>query len=63
MSSLFSKPKSVKIPPNAPSPLVEPGLDELDRIGYMRRARKGRRQTLLTGDTSPMATAQRTLLG
>jgi hypothetical protein len=61
MSSIFSKPK----PP--PPPIVEepPALEEedADAIRKSMRKRKGRAQTILTGDLVPADTGQTTLLG
>lgn len=64
MSSLFRKPKAVKAPPPpAPVPTADAeGLD-LDAMGLMRKARRGYSKTLLAGNTSPMGTQSRTLLG
>ena len=65
MSGLFSKPKSVKIPP---PPVAEPppiaadtGVEEAERRKVRRR--RGRRETFLTGDLIPGLTEKKRVLG
>jgi hypothetical protein len=61
MSSIFSKPKT----PTPPIVEEPPALEEedADAIRKSMRKRKGRAQTILTGDLVPADTGQTTLLG
>jgi hypothetical protein len=61
MGSLFSKPSTPKPPAVQPIPPV-PELEEDEARRFMKK-RKGRAQTVLTGDLVPADTGQKTLLG
>jgi len=61
MGSMFSKP-SVPDPPPVPDPVPIPEIED-EAVAQTMRKRKGRSQTILTGDLVPPDVGQRTLLG
>lgn len=61
MSNLFKKPK-IPSTPAVPPPAPVPEVEEEGIRKYMRR-RRGRAQTIITGELEPAYTGKKLLLG
>jgi hypothetical protein len=68
MSGLLPKPKTIKAPPveepePAPTELIETTEDVKKQEARKRRARRGRKETVITGQFSPEIVGKKRLLG